>query len=83
MTDVEILEDLKNIIEKQFGIEKENIEEDMNLDEDLNITDLEIEDLVAALEEKYDIKVPEDKIPSFVKVSDLVTYLYENIDRAG
>lgn len=83
MTDVEILEDIKNIIEKQFGIEKENIEEDMTLDEDLNITDLEIDDLISAIEENYDIKIPQDKIPGFIKVSDLVSYLYENIDRAN
>ncbi len=80
MTDTEIFEELKRIIEKQFGIERDNIEEDMDLDQDLNITDLEIEDLVAAVEDKYDVKIPEDKIPSFVKVSDLVTYLYENIE---
>ncbi len=80
MTDTEILEDIKKIIEKEFGIERENIEEDMELDQDLNITDLEIEDLIAAVEDKYDVKIPEDKIPSFVKVSDLVTYLYENIE---
>lgn len=82
MTDTEILEDLKNLIEKLFGIDKENIEEDMSLDEDLNITDLEIEDLVSAVETKYDIKIPEDKVQDFVKVSDLVNYLYENIDSA-
>lgn len=80
MTDTEILDDIKKIIEKEFGIERENIEEDMELDQDLNITDLEIEDLIAAVEDKYDIKIPEDKVPSFVKVSDLVTYLYENIE---
>ncbi|MEK7581327.1 MAG: phosphopantetheine-binding protein [Patescibacteria group bacterium] len=83
MTDTEILDDIKKIIENQFGVESENIEEDMELDQDLNITDLEIEDLITALEEKYDIKIPEEKIPSFIKVSDLVTYLYENIDTAS
>lgn len=82
MTDSEILEDLKNIIESEFGIDKENIEEDMELDQELNITDLEIDDLIAKLEEKYDIKIPENKIPTFFKISDLVTYLYENIDSA-
>ena len=80
MTDTEILEDLRDIIEHEFGIDKENIEEDMELDQDLNITDLEIDDLIAKIEEKYDIKIPQEKIPSFIKVSDLVTYLYENSD---
>ena len=82
MTDTEILEDIKNIIEQEFGIDKENIEEDMELDQDLNITDLEIDDLISKIEEKYDLKIPQNKIPSFFKVSDLIAYLYENIDSA-
>lgn len=80
MTDTEILEDIKTIIERQFEIDRDNIEEDMELDQDLNITDLEIDDLITKLEEKYDLKIPESKIPTFVRVSDLVTYLYENIN---
>ncbi|KKR78307.1 MAG: Acyl carrier protein [Candidatus Curtissbacteria bacterium GW2011_GWA1_40_9] len=81
MTDTEILEEIKAIIEKQFGIEHENIEEDMELDQDLNITDLEIDDLISAIEYKYDIKIPEEKAADLVKVSDLVAYVYENINK--
>lgn len=82
MTDTEIFEEVKKIIEKQFGIDSENIEEDMELDQDLNITDLEIEDLVAAVEEKYDLKIPSEKASTFVKVSDIVGYVYENINQS-
>ncbi len=81
MTDTEILEEIKAIIEKQFGIEKENIEEDMELDQDLNITDLEIEDLISAVEEKYDIRIPQEKATTFLRVSDLVAYVYEHINK--
>ncbi len=80
MTDTEILEDIKKIISKDFGVPAEDIEEDSNLDEDLNITDLEIEDLAEKLSLKYDIQIPQEKISSFVKVSDIVNYLYENVD---
>lgn len=80
MTDTEIFEELKIIIEKEFGIEKEMIEEDSNLDEDLNITDLEIEDLVEKINSAYDIKISDEQTQKFKKVSDIVTYLYENVD---
>lgn len=82
MTDTEILEELKNIIEKEFGIPKEHIEEDSNLDEDLNITDLEIEDLLTKVGETFRVKIPEEEYENFKKVQDLVTYIYENIDAA-
>lgn len=82
MTDTEIFEEIKTIIEKQFGIDSENIEEDMELDQDLNITDLEIEDLISAVENKYDIKIPQEKIEHFIKVSDLVTHVYETLNKS-
>lgn len=82
MTDTEILEDLKKIIHKQFAINREDIEEDASFDEDLNIAELDFEDLVATIEEKYNLKIAEEKIPTFKKVSDLVSYIYENVDQA-
>ncbi len=82
MTDTEILEDIKKIISKDFSIPAEDIEEDSNLDEDLNITDLEIEDLAEKISQKYDVQIPQEIISSFVKVSDIVSYLYENVDTA-
>lgn len=80
MTDTEILEDIKRIIEKEFGVEKDMIEEDSNLDEDLNITDLEIEDLVTKLQEHYDVQIPQSTIENFRKVSDIVTFVYESLN---
>ena len=80
MTHIEIFEELKNIIEKEFGIPKEHIEEDSNLDEDLNITDLEIEDLISKVEEVFSTKIPQEEAENFKKVQDIVTYLYENVD---
>jgi len=80
MTDTEILEDLKKIIHKQFDIPEEDIEENSYFDQDLNISELEIEDLISQVEEKYNIKIPQEVIPPFEKISDLVDYLYENTE---
>ena len=77
---VDFLEDIKKIISSQLGIPLGDIEEDTFLEADLNITDLEMEDLIATIEDKYEIKIPQNKISSFKTVSDIATYLYENID---
>ena len=82
MTDTEILEDLKKILHKQFDIIAEDVEEDSFFDEDLNIAELDLEDLLATVEEKYNLKIDAEKIPTFNKVSDLVSYIYENVDQA-
>ncbi|OGD89102.1 hypothetical protein A3I53_00265 [Candidatus Curtissbacteria bacterium RIFCSPLOWO2_02_FULL_40_13b] len=79
MTDY--LEDLKDLISKQFVIPQDDIEEESLLDEDLSITDLDLEDLIGKIQEKYDIEIPPEKFPSFKKVSDIALYLYENVEQ--
>lgn len=71
-------EEIKRIIASQFGIPEENIEEDSFLDEDLSITDLDLEDLLSQIQKKYDINIPQNKVSTFKKVSDLILFLYEN-----
>lgn len=81
MTD--FLEDLKGLISKQFAIPTDEIEEESLLDEDLSITDLDLEDLMVQIQKKYEIEIPQEKFPSFKKVGDIVSYLYENIEPIG
>jgi len=80
---IDYLEDLKILIEKQFGIAAENIEEDSSLEADLNITELDLEDLIETIQDKYQIQIPAQEVSTFKKVSDIVSYLFENIDNAG
>lgn len=77
---IDYLEDIKKIISKEFGIPEENIEDESLLENDLSITGLDLEDLITTIENKYDIKIPQEQISSFKKVSDLVSYLYENVE---
>lgn len=81
MTD--FLEDLKGLISKQFAIPIDEIEEESLLDEDLSVTDLDLEDLMVQIQKKYEIEIPQEKLPSFKKVGDIVSYLYENIEPIG
>lgn len=79
---VDYLEDVKKIITKQFGIEEAEIEEDSFLEGDLNITDLDMEDLIAQIEDKYQIEIPQKAWAGFKQVADIANYLYENADQA-
>lgn len=76
MTDFQ--EEIKKILSAQFDIPTEEIEEESSLEEDLGLSELDLEDLVTTIMEKYDIEIPTEKISSFKKVSDLVSYLYDN-----
>lgn len=78
---IDYLDDLRKIINKQFEIDEETIEEESSLETDLNLSDLDIEDIVEQLEEKYQIAIPEPVYSNFKNVSDITTYLYENVDQ--
>lgn len=79
---IDYFEDLKKIISAQYGIDEESIEEDSHLESDLNISELDLEDLAALLEQKYQVAIPEEAYSHFKQVSDIATYLYENVDQA-
>ena len=79
---VDYFEDLKKIINTQYDIDEELIEEDSQLEQDLNISELDMEDLVAILEQKYQVSIPESAYSHFKVVADIATYLYENVDQA-
>lgn len=79
---VDYQEDVKKIIEKQFGLEEDSVEEDAFLETDLNITELDLEDLIAVLEDKYQISIPQEDYSKFKQVSDIAAYLYEHVDQA-
>lgn len=78
---IEYFEDVKKIISKLFEIEADVIDEESYLATDLNISELDVEDLIAAIEDKYQIKIPQVEYLKFHQVSDMVTYLYENVDQ--
>jgi len=79
----DIFEDIRKLISRDFGIAEEDIEEDSLLDEDLSVTDLDLEDLLTKIQEKYEVEIPQAKISSFKKVSDIVNYLYEHTETVG
>lgn len=77
---MDYLEDLKKIIAKQFGLNEEEIEEESLLEADLNISELDLEDLIEILGQKYKIEITQDIYSKFLKVGDIANYLYENVD---
>lgn len=79
---VDYFEDVRKIVAAQFGLEEEDIEEESLLDEDLNISELDLEDVISILEQKYEVEIPQSAYSKFLKVGDIANYLYENVDQA-
>lgn len=70
-----VLEQVKELISEQFGVEKNSVEESSHLQDDLNADPLSVADLVVSLEDKFNIKIPQEEIIRFNTVSDIVNYV--------
>lgn len=81
MTD--ILEEIKKLLAHQFGLDPDDIEEDSKLDEDLSVTELDLEDFLAKIQEKYDIEIMPEDSAKFHSVGDIVNYIYDNAEIAS
>ena len=52
---------------------------DTSLKDDLNADSLDAVEVIMALEEEFDIEIPDQKIKELVTVGDIVEYLEKNI----
>ena len=72
-----ILERVKAILGEQFDIEESNITMDTNLFDDLEADSLDLADLLASVEDEFDIEATDDVISSINTVGDVVKYISE------
>jgi acyl carrier protein len=63
------------IICDQLDVKKEDVGDSKTFQEDLGADSLAIVELVLALEENFDIKIPDDEVDKITKVSDAVKYI--------
>jgi acyl carrier protein len=72
-------ERLIEIIAKQLGVEEDNVTPDASFMEDLGADSLDTVELVMALEEEFDIEIPDSDAEKIQTVQDALSYLDENV----
>ncbi len=78
MTDTEIFEKLKGIIVDQLGVEEDVVKTEATFVEDLSADSLDIVELVMAIEEEFEIEIPDQAAESIVTVQDVINYIKNN-----
>ena len=71
----EVFEKVKGIIIDQLGTPEDNVKEDSSFIDDLGADSLDIVELVMALEETFDIEIPDEDAEKVVTVGDVVKYI--------
>lgn len=74
-----VFDKLKEIIAEQLNIEGASIKPDTNLMKDLEADSLDAVEIIMALEEEYDIEIPDEEAERFQSVEDIVKYVEANI----
>lgn len=79
MSSEEILERVKAIIVEQLGVTDSSVTMEASFIDDLGADSLDIVELVMAIEEEFDIEIPDSDAEKVVTVGDVVDYIKENV----
>lgn len=78
MNEQEIFEKVKGIVVEQLVVEEGNVTMEATFVDDLSADSLDIVELVMALEEEFDMEIPDTDAEKIVTVGDVVKYIEEN-----
>lgn len=74
-----MFERIKEIIAEQLGLDDlEDITMDSSLIDDLEADSLDAVEIIMALEDEYDIEIPDEKAESFKSIGDICRYIEDN-----
>ncbi|MCI6255349.1 acyl carrier protein [Pseudoflavonifractor sp. HCP28S3_F10] len=73
-----MFEKVRDIIVSNLNCDLEAVTPEAKLTDDLELDSLDAVDLISALEEEFDVTMPDDAAVSFQTVGDIVRYLEAN-----
>jgi len=79
LTSEDIFEKVKNIIVEQLGVAESAVTTEASFVDDLGADSLDIVELIMALEEEFELEIPDADAEKVVTVGDVVDYLKDNV----
>ena len=73
-----LLDDVKEVVIEQLDCDPAEVKEDSKFIEDLGADSLDVVELVMALEEKFDIEIPDEDAEKILTVVDAIKYIENN-----
>ena len=71
----EIPEKVKDVIVEQLGVDPERVKAEASFIDDLGADSLDIVELVMAMEEEFEIEIPDEEAEKLKTVKDVADYL--------
>ena len=76
--DATIIQTLGEILEEVAGVSPADVTADKSFVDDLDVDSLSMVEVAMAVEEKFNAKIPDDKLSELKTVGDAVNYIKEN-----
>ena len=73
-----LFEDVKEVVVEQLNVNPDEVKVESKFVEDLGADSLDVVELVMALEEKFDIEIPDTDAEKIVTVGDAIKYIENN-----
>jgi len=70
---------IRGVVARQLGVELAEVVPDASLQEDLGADSLELVELLMALEDEFDIEVPEEVAETVTTIADVERYIIEHV----
>jgi acyl carrier protein len=73
-----LFDEVKEVVVEQLSVNADEVKEESKFVEDLGADSLDVVELVMALEEKFDIEIPDEDAEKIATVNDAIKFI-ENI----
>ena len=70
-----VFEKIKALLAEQFDEEEDSITIDTSLTEDLGADSLDLADVLMAIEDEFEVEIPDEDIENIKTVGDIVDYI--------
>lgn len=76
-----LFEEIREVVSEQLGVKLEEIKPESSFIDELGADSLDTVELVMALEEKFDIEIPNGDAEKMQTISDVIRYIESKINQ--
>jgi acyl carrier protein len=73
-----LFDEVKEVVVEQLNVGPDEVKEESKFIEDLGADSLDVVELVMALEEKFDIEIPDEEAEGIATVADAIKFIEDN-----
>ena len=72
---IELIKKVRDLVAEQFDIEADEVTAESQIVDDLGADSLDVVDLISAVEDEFDVQIPDEKVEGIKTVGDIVAFI--------